>query len=248
MKVLQSGHIGDLVYSLSAVKRIAEISGEPVDFYVGSRLQNTTPNHPSGSYCMSIASYNYIKPLLQYQSYINSVQVHLDEHIDYDLDQFRRENLNLSAGDLRRCQFLTYPELMTDLYEPTIKAPEPLSEYADKILLNFSDRYRNYDINYTALKDKDCIFFGFEQEYTNFVSRWNLNCSHLKVDNALELAQVINSVKLFIGNQSSTYAIAEQLKTKRFLERYYNAPNVIPINNGFDYHNNHGFKTLIKTL
>ncbi len=70
------------------------------------------------------------------------------------------------------------------------------------ILLNFSTRYRNNDMSYKCLKDHKCIFFGYEEEYHAFCSRFQLDCEHLKVRDALALAQVINSVKLVIGNQS----------------------------------------------
>jgi hypothetical protein len=62
------------------------------------------------------------------------------------------------------------------------------------------------------------------------------------------LATIVSSCKAFIGNQSSTYAIAEQMKVKRLLEVCVHSPNVIPINNGFDYVTNQGFNFLLNTL
>jgi hypothetical protein len=247
MKVIQSGHLGDLIYSLTATKRVAELHGA-VDFHIGFREHNGVPGHPSGGYCMNLNSYEYIKPLLEHQSYIKSVQMHSHPDLDYDFDKFRHHGLNLATGDLRRNHFLVYPELMSDLHEPCIEATEPIPYFADKILLNFTSRYRNHDINYLPLKEHKCVFFGYEDEYIAFTERWQLDCELLKCQDALMLATMIGSCKAFIGNQSSTYAIAEQMKVKRLLEVYVHSPNVIPVNNGFDYFTNQAFNHLLKTL
>jgi len=63
------------------------------------------------------------------------------------------------------------------------------------------------------------------------------------------MAQVIASCKLFIGNQSFPYSIAEALKTKRLLEVYYQAPNVIPNGpNGYDFYFQDHFKYLVDAM
>jgi len=248
MRVIQSGHIGDLIYSLSATKKASELHGEKIDFHIGFREPNGVPGHPGGGYCMNLNSYEYIKPLIEFQPYIQSVQMNAHTDIVYDFDKFRRHGLNLSAGDLRRNHFLVYPELMCDLHEPCIEATEPIPYFADKILLNFSSRYRNYDINYFPLKEHKCVFFGYESEYIAFTDRWQLDCELLKCQDALMLATILGSSKAFIGNQSSTYAIAEQMKVKRLLEVCVQSPNVIPVNNGFDYVTNQAFNHLLTTL
>ena len=249
MRVIQSGHIGDLIYSLSATKKASELHGEKIDFHIGFRELNDVPGHPGGGYCMNLNSYEYVKPLLEFQPYIQSVQMNAHPDIVYDFDKFRRHGLNLSAGDLRRNQFLVYPELTCDLTQPCVIAPEAIEELKDTILLNFSTRYRNNDINYKCLKDHKCIFFGYEEEYDAFCTRHQLDCEHLKVKDALELAQVINSVKLVIGNQSSTFALAEQMKVKRMLESYHHCPNVIPMGGvAYDYNKTYTFVKILNEI
>ena len=249
MRVIQSGHIGDLIYSLSATKKASELHGEKIDFHIGFREQNTTPNHPGGGYCMNLISYAYIKPLLEFQPYIQSVQMNAHPDIVYDFDKFRRHDLNLAAGDLRRTHFFAYPELTCDLTQPCVIAPEVIEELKGTILLNFSTRYRNNDINYKCLKEHKCVFFGYEEEYDAFCTRHQLDCEHLKVKDALELAQVINSVKLVIGNQSSTFALAEQMKVKRMLESYHHCPNVIPMGGvAYDYNKTYTFVKILNEI
>jgi hypothetical protein len=50
----------------------------------------------------------------------------------------------------------------------------------------------------------------------------------LRTDNYLQLAQVIQGSLMFIGNQSSPYAVAEGLKVRRVLEVFSKLPNVMP--------------------
>jgi len=56
------------------------------------------------------------------------------------------------------------------------------------------------------------------------------------IDDFLEMAQVIKGSKLFIGNQSSPFALAEIMKVPRCLEVCPTAHNVIPTGaNGYDF-------------
>ena len=80
-------------------------------------------------------------------------------------------------------------------------------------------------------------FIGIEEEYEDM--RQVLPDLQFKpVKDFLEMATIINSCKLFIGNQSFPFAIAEALKATRLLELYYKVPNVIvegPGGNDFMY-------------
>lgn len=62
------------------------------------------------------------------------------------------------------------------------------------------------------------------------------------------LAALISGSRLFIGNQSFPFAIAEALKVNRLLEVYYNVPNVIVAGrNGYDFCFQKQFEHLVKT-
>ena len=49
------------------------------------------------------------------------------------------------------------------------------------------------------------------------------------MNNALEMARVMGASKLFVGNQSFCFAIAEGMKINRALEYFAPIPVVIPI-------------------
>ncbi len=69
------------------------------------------------------------------------------------------------------------------------------------------------------------------------------------VVNFLELAAVIAGSKLFIGNQSFPFSIAEGLKATRLLEVYHRIPNVIPEGkNGYDFYFQKHFEYLVENL
>ncbi len=120
-----------------------------------------------------------------------------------------------------------------------------------KIAINLSLRYRNPTIDYSKLKDieHDLIFVGLDDEYNDFMLRYNVIPKRVNVKDALHMATILNSVDLFIGNQSSTFAIAEQMKIKRALDVYNPSPNVIVSgDNGYDFMTTKGMINAITEL
>jgi hypothetical protein len=99
----------------------------------------------------------------------------------------------------------------------------------DKIVVNLTQRYRSFGIDYRKLEDQDFVFVGLEGEHQLFKNTYGFEPKRLNVKDALHMAEIINSCKLFIGNQSSAYAIAEQMKANRALEVFNQSPNVISV-------------------
>lgn len=202
---------------------------------------------------MSDNTYNYIKPLLEHQTWINSVKKHVDEQVDYDFDMFRHIGLNLAAHDLRLNHFAIYPELAInhDITEPVIEYNQDLEFFKDKIVINLTTRYRNPSIVYAMLEPlKDyLVFVGTDEEYKLFSKNHINNVYRVKVKDALHMANIVASCRVLICNQSSTYAIAEQLKTPRLLEIFNPVPNSIPIGGmAYSYYTNDGLKYYLSQL
>ena len=57
-----------------------------------------------------------------------------------------------------------------------------------------------------------------EHEYNWFCEIFNCHIPYVKVENALEMAKLINSSTMVVGNQTSTTTISESLKKTMFLE------------------------------
>jgi hypothetical protein len=251
ISVKQSGMLGDLVYSLSAAHQAHLINNKPIDFYIGFNEINTVPGHPSGKYCMSDNMYEYIKPLLLHQPWINSVNKHINEPIDYDFDAFRHIGLNLAASDLRMMHFPIYPQLNHKLDTQPIIHEKDLEYLKDKIVINLSPRYRNPSIDYSILEPlrEYLVFVGHDEEYKMFNRNSIMNVKRVHVKDALHMANIIASCRLFIGNQSSTFSIAEQLKTPRLLEVFNRAPNVIPCGGlGYGFYTTENLKFYLSKL
>ncbi|RYE27215.1 MAG: hypothetical protein EOP45_01925 [Sphingobacteriaceae bacterium] len=92
------------------------------------------------------------------------------------------------------------------------------------------------------------IFIGVKSEYED-MQKAIPNLKTIQVKNFLELAQIIAGCKVFIGNQSFPYSVAEGLKVPRILEAYYHLAHVIPEGeNAHDFYYQNHFESLVKQL
>jgi len=240
MKVKHSGNAGDIMYALPAIKKLWGRTGERVDLFIkldviGHYTKDMV--HPLGKVMMNRKMYEYIKPLLLNIPYIGSVSIEQGEAVDYDFDLFRKARLNTMAGNISRWYFYVYPELSCELNDPTIRLPkdEGYESFKDVVVINRSQRYHNPNLSYYCLNDikQDVVFIGLEQEFKELKMQIN-NLEYEPTDDLLDAANIIRHSKLFIGNQSLMFAVAEQLKVKRVLELCDYCPNVIPTYNGVD--------------
>jgi hypothetical protein len=139
-------------------------------------------------------------------------------------------------GMLAAWLFYAFPDLACDLSQPYLVLPRlkeklpVLDSIKGKILLNFTERYRNPLADYFFLQkySPDLIFSGTEREHFLFTSRWNLNIPRLVVNDFLELAYCIQEARFIIANQSFHWNIAEAMKTPRLLEVCEYADNCQP--------------------
>ena len=109
--------------------------------------------------------------------------------------------------------------------------------------MNRTRRYRNSALSYAFLQrhESRTVFIGLADEYEDFRKMYRVNMPHYLPKDFLQAARAIAACRLFIGNQSSCFAIAEGLKVPRVLEVFPQAPNVIP--NG-----PHGFEAISQIL
>lgn len=127
---------------------------------------------------------------------------------------------------------------------------EVLEKVSGQILCNRTSRYRNESIHYGFLQHQPLkvYFAGTMEEYAEFQSHVP-KAVYLPIKNFLELAIYISSAKVFIGNQSFCFSLAEAMKTPRVLEVCSFAPNVIPCGpNGFDFYTQDAAEWLVHEL
>ena len=251
--VSHSGNLGDILYSLPALHRAFYKDPMGLKFVYYIKLDRpstfTDAQHPLGSVMMNRKMFDMAYPLLKAQPYIHEVialEKGEDMRVDYDLDLFRKEYKNLSAGNIQTWISMVYPELRPNLHRPSLFADPKPNDY---ILVSRSSRYQNQWIDYSLLKHYDNVkFIGVEGEF-KALRLHNPNIEHLEVKDFLELAELIAGCRLYIGNQSMPYAIAELLKVKRILEQFAHAPNVIPSGGEwYAFHTNEQFKKLLNKV
>jgi hypothetical protein len=246
--VKHSGNVGDLLYALPAIKQLAFLMDEKVTVLLKLNVEaHYSPGndvHPvkdkDGKHVMLNANmFELVKPLLMAQDYIKTVKKWKEgDNVDVDLDLFRLpRQINTSAGHISRWYFYHHPQLSTDLSTASIQIQNIQEDLLDKIIISRSQRYHNANMDYSVLKpiEDKIMFIGVDEEYEEFKTKFGLNVERLIIKDFLHMAECIASCKFFIGNQSSPFAVAEQLKIPRIVEVYPIAPNVIPTGGlGFD--------------
>ncbi len=223
-----SGNAGDLIYALPAMKALSHGRGAKLFLKLGAPINCwSEKEHPLGKSGLNPEMANCLMPLLYQQTWLSSVQIHKDEPVDYDLDIFRQlPNFRADRGSIPHWYFWLFG-VSSDLSQPWVEIPPP-SVSGSKMVLARSARYHNPGLNYSFLRAMGEIdFVGTQAEFREML-RILPRLRHVECEDFLQLARVIKSARLFIGNQSLPFALAEAMKAPRILEVYPPSPNVIP--------------------
>lgn len=249
INVKHSGLIGDIIHSLPAIRTASIKYGKKIAFYIWMNKAwesygNYHDSTKKGEGLLTEQGYNMIKPLLESLPYIEKVEKWNGEHIHIDLDKPKvmGKSIGLPYVNMSRQYFYAYPDLACDLsvatiYTHAINLIEKLyTQFKGAIVVNRTARWNNPHISYMFLQSyKDVWFIGTLTEYSDFCLQVP-NAKHIHIVNFLEVTGILANCKVFIGNQSLMFAIAEQMKAPRILEVCLEAPNVMPIGaNGYDF-------------
>lgn len=204
--VKHSGNVGDIIYSMPSLQYLSNTTNQLIKFYLNVNAE-----------FMSIELATALKPLLEHQSYIDSVEMYSGEYIDYDLDMFREfhksgDNLGESHAKIFNfdASILNTQSIYIDhSYEITLPVYD--------IIINRTMRYNNPEFPWETVlneqyADHTKCFVGNKTEYDTFVNSFNVDVNYVPTANFLQVGFLINKSKIFIGNCSSPYAIAETMK------------------------------------
>jgi len=110
-----------------------------------------------------------------------------------------------------------------------------IKKFSNKVIILRSLRRQNLSLKYNFLnKNKNLIFIGLKDEFFNLKKKIP-NLKYYNCKDFLEMSIIINSSKLFIGNNSFGFHLAEGLKVKRILEKSSEGPDIIPFgSNGYE--------------
>lgn len=242
-RVKHLANIGDIIAVMPAIKSFWEITGKQVVFC--QRINTPAAYYPGATHptvdssgvnvCVNDKMFEMIKPLIEAQPYIKRMEKYDGQKIDLDFDVIREKTfVNLPNGMIQSWIFFAYPDLARDLSKPWIELPEqshPVQEQTKgKIILNFTERYRNHIIDYFFLRKfaPYLIFSGTEAEHFKFCHQWQLNIPRLEVNDFLELAYAYKACRFMMGNQSAGWNLAESMHVPRILEVCRYATNCMP--------------------
>jgi len=246
LNFLHSGHLGDLIYSLPLIKKLSET--KKCNLYIEVNKKNLLfyANHPSGNVMINEKTLSLLLPLLKSQKYFNKVEKYTDNIIDIDLNFFREMPFNLTFHSMRWYSHLTGVPI--NMQEKFLNVGT-IDKFKDKITILRSPRYRNQYIDYKFLANtKNIVCVGLHSEYLDLKKDIH-NLEFHDCKNFLEMAQIINSSKFFIGNLCFAYSVAEGLKKPRLLETCPDFPVLFPTGeNAYDFYHQIHFEKYFKIL
>jgi hypothetical protein len=205
MKFYHGPAVGDLIYGLPVMKTMG-----------GGELY-MDPLWTHHEKFMSLRSF------LERQPYIN--EVHMYGHPNYIEDKFFvnldcfKEVEPATTTHLVRAHYLGLNMTPPVEIEPWLVARTAERRYP--VVIHRSPRYRDPDVSYTFLKEinpKSIFCVGYGYEVDDLLK--TVNATWLETPTVDAMATIINSCDVFIGNQSSPYALATGLGKCRMLERH----------------------------
>ena len=195
---------------------------------------------------MSEKSISKLVPLLKNQRYLSNVEIYNRENIDIDLNFFRELPINFNTDSVRWYFHLTgiFPDLSNSYLDV-----ENNNNFKKKIVIMRSLRRQNKNIDYSFLNNyDDLLFVGLKEEYDILKQNLSKMEFHDSKD-FLELASIIKNARIFIGNLSFGYALAEAVKVPRLLESRPNFPLVYPNGeNAYDFYFQDHFELHFKKI
>jgi hypothetical protein len=249
ISVRHNCNIGDLIASLAGLKGFYEENGSEfvymqeldVDATYHTNYYHPTQNNGKQVMCNK-TMFDMIKPLVECQPYINKFVKFSGQKVVVDFVNIRGTiDVNIPHGAIQSWYSLAFPDLHFDISRAWIDVPRATldKKLTNKILINFTSRYRNQFIHYFFLKEyeKDLLFTGTQKEHQEFCEKWNLNIPLLVVKDFLELAQIMQQSRFFLGNQSFCWNLNRAMNLPSILEMFPLAPNCIP----FIGNHNYGF-------
>jgi hypothetical protein len=223
-----SGDLGDIVYSLPAVKALGggvlylDVNGGRSDPVLSQYAFHGRTN-------FNIGGYHAIRPLLVEQSFIEDVRIWKGERVDYNLDLFRRRisepKTNLALLYLREFG------LDEALYhQPWLALRSTAISLAKPIVVNRTPRYQSkyhwWLINNDNIVPR-AVFVGHAKEHELFEFTFQCAVEYLRTENALHIARILKGTQILIGNQSFVMSIAIGLGTPFWQEVYDPLPNCV---------------------
>lgn len=236
-------NLGDIIGALPACKKYYDVTKRkirflqrinmPASYYPGA-VHGTVDEHGT-MVTLNKYLFDMVKPLLESQDYIESMEIYNGQSVHLDFDTIRGKTfVNMPHGSLAAWLMYAFPDLCYDISKPWMfleNEPRQIEEVTKgKVVVNFTERYRNGLMDYFFLREyaPDLIFAGTEAEHFKFCNQWQLTIPRLEVKDFLELAYALRSCRFLLSNQSFQWNLASALGVPRVLEVCQFAQNCLP--------------------
>lgn len=248
-----SGKLGDIIYSLPAVRALGGGS-----YFVDHRTEYFQ-KPPLGE-----APAEMMTQLLRTQSYIHDAALYESRPVTCDLDRFREKAVGIHVFNTLRAQTNHFtglifgnaaeqardniiPRIPVDLpqyhwecaalpgkanLDPWLSGIDP-KPVGDIIICRTGRRPGRLDWHALAPFARKTVFVGFETEHLAFC-RSQFPVEFYKATDFIDLAQVIAAAKLFVGNQCFGLALADAMSVPRVVEVWDESPNRMLSANAYD--------------
>jgi hypothetical protein len=193
-----SGDLGDIVAALPVLRQLGGgtliLSPHP--------FRNGGPREP-----MTRTRADFILPLLRAQSYVTEAMFQeqpegiTHDYADLRITTYKRDDRDsLSDWAARHAGI---PEGALDT-SPWLKA-DPIADYAGKVIVNKTKRYQNTQFPWMRILQRNkgqVVFIGTRDEHHGLLTAAGGGLRWAKTETAMDMAKVIASGRVFVGNQS----------------------------------------------
>lgn len=197
-----SGDLGDIIYALPTIRACG--GGSLYLFNIPGRT----------AHGMDAGKVDRLKPLLLAQDYIDDVE-YRDHATDSPLNGFRH---HAKHGNLADCHLATHGFDWRHRVKRWLNGVKPAHAY--DVIVTRTPRYRNQNFPWREAVERysgRIGFVGFQDEHMAFCDE-NGEVPLVQANDFMELAQVIEGSKLYIGNATAATAVAEGLKHDMLVE------------------------------
>lgn len=237
-------NFGDIIYSLPYCIAKAKDNYESKFNYeittnygahYNTAFDFSKEGHPCGKYTMTDTVAKMLVPLLEAQSYIDTVYVtkypQAGVRNKFNLENFRACNLFLDKFSITRWYQAVEPNMYPiEDYKQWLFPTERRSEFRDNIICCRSMRYwAGFSLKELRNYAKRIVFIGVDEEYESFQEVIDASVERYEIKDFLEALNIISSCKLFFGNQTGLTSLAVALggRVHHIIETNRLLPNVI---------------------
>ncbi len=206
-----SGDLGDIIAALPTLRALG-----------GGNIIIGPPGKDQGRESLCGERFESLRPLLEAQPYIGSVQWQADpKDFTHDLRGFRvNHEYGESLADWQARHLNV--KISHDPWLLAMRSPASLG----RAVFARSARYHNDGFPWHILltKHRNALFVGLKSEHDDFQRKFG-GVEYCSTRNLLELAEVIAGSHLFVGNQSCPFWIAVGLGVPLIQEVWQQSPN-----------------------